>query len=127
MREEELIRLSQSGDWNAFEVLLESYRTLLSRTGYLTTRGRVRLNCELSAGSFSYSESVRQPYLASHEHLGCHRRRLSQHGKNRLPKKSRGPTHHSHCRACVSGGTSQTTIRRTIPTASSFCLGRKLT
>ena len=40
MREEELIRLSQSGDWSAFEVLLESYRTLLSRTAYLTTRDR---------------------------------------------------------------------------------------
>ena len=40
LREEELIRLSQSGDWNAFEVLLESCRTLLSRTAYLTTRDR---------------------------------------------------------------------------------------
>ena len=38
LREEELIRLSQSGDWNAFEVLLERYRTLLSRTAFLTTR-----------------------------------------------------------------------------------------
>ena len=40
MREEELIRLSQSGDWNAFEALLERYRTLLSRTAFLTTRDR---------------------------------------------------------------------------------------
>ena len=50
-----------------------------------TVVGRVRLNYELFAGRFSYSESVRQPYLASHEHLGYHRRRLSQHEKNRLP------------------------------------------
>ena len=34
--------LSQSGDWNAFEVLLESYRTLLSRTAYWTTRDFLR-------------------------------------------------------------------------------------
>ena len=40
MREEELIRLSQSGDWNAFEALLERYRTPLSRTAFLTTRDR---------------------------------------------------------------------------------------
>ena len=38
MREEELVRLSQSGDWNAFETLLERYRMLLSRTAFLTTR-----------------------------------------------------------------------------------------
>ena len=40
MREEDLIRLSQSGDSNAFEALLERYRTLLSRTAFLTTRDR---------------------------------------------------------------------------------------
>ncbi len=40
MSEEELIRLSQSGDWDAFEALLECYRTLLSRTAFLTTRDR---------------------------------------------------------------------------------------
>ena len=40
MREEELIRLSRSGDWNAFEALLERYRTLLSRTAFLTKRDR---------------------------------------------------------------------------------------
>lgn len=40
MSEEELIRLSQSGDWDAFEALLECYRALLSRTAFLTTRDR---------------------------------------------------------------------------------------
>ena len=41
MREEELIRLSQSGDWNAFEMLLEGYRTPLSRTAFLRRPRRV--------------------------------------------------------------------------------------
>ncbi len=41
MREEELIRLSQLGDWNAFEVLLERYRTPLSRTAFLRRPRRV--------------------------------------------------------------------------------------
>ncbi len=38
LHEEELIRLSQSGDFSAFEALLERYRALLSRTAFLTTR-----------------------------------------------------------------------------------------
>lgn len=40
MSEEELIRRSQAGDWNAFEQLLERYRTALARTAYLATRDR---------------------------------------------------------------------------------------
>ena len=40
MSEEELIRRSQAGDWNAFEQLLERYRTTLARTAYLATRDR---------------------------------------------------------------------------------------
>ena len=40
MSEEELIRRSQAGDWNAFELLLERHRTVLARTAYLTTRDR---------------------------------------------------------------------------------------
>ena len=40
MREEELIRSSQEGDWDAFELLLERYRTVLVRTAYLVTRDR---------------------------------------------------------------------------------------
>ena len=40
MSEEELIRRSQAGDWNAFEQLLERHRTALARTAYLATRDR---------------------------------------------------------------------------------------
>ena len=40
MSEEDLIRRSQAGDWNAFELLLEQHRTVLARTTYLTTRDR---------------------------------------------------------------------------------------
>ena len=40
MTEEELIRRSQAGDWNAFELLLERHRTALARTAYLVTRDR---------------------------------------------------------------------------------------
>ena len=40
MSEEELIRRSQAGDWNAFELLLERHRTALARTAYLVTRDR---------------------------------------------------------------------------------------
>lgn len=38
MSEEELIRRSQEGDWDAFELLLERYRTVLVRTAFLVTR-----------------------------------------------------------------------------------------
>ncbi len=40
MCEEELIRRSQTGDWSAFELLVERYRTVLTRTAYLMTRDR---------------------------------------------------------------------------------------
>ena len=40
MREEELIRRSQAGDWSTFELLVERYRTVLTRTAYLMTRDR---------------------------------------------------------------------------------------
>ena len=40
MCEEELIRRSQAGDWSAFELLVERYRTVLTRTAYLMTRDR---------------------------------------------------------------------------------------
>ena len=40
MREEELIRRARAGDWEAFELLLERYRTVLTRTAYFTTRDR---------------------------------------------------------------------------------------
>ena len=40
MSEEELIRRSQAGDWNAFELLIERHRSALARTAYLTTRAR---------------------------------------------------------------------------------------
>ena len=40
MTEEELIRCSQAGDWNAFELLLERHMTALARTAYLVTRDR---------------------------------------------------------------------------------------
>ena len=36
--EGELIRRSQAGDWDAFELLLERHRTALARTAYLVTR-----------------------------------------------------------------------------------------
>lgn len=38
MTEDELIRRSQAGDWDAFELLLERHRTALARTAYLVTR-----------------------------------------------------------------------------------------
>ena len=38
MSEEELIRRSQEGDWDAFELLLERYRAVLVRTAFLVTR-----------------------------------------------------------------------------------------
>ena len=38
MTEEELIRRSQAGDCDAFELLLERHRTALARTAYLVTR-----------------------------------------------------------------------------------------
>ena len=40
MTEEELVRRSQIGDWDAFELLLERHRTALARTAYLVTRDR---------------------------------------------------------------------------------------
>ena len=40
MTEEELIRCSQAGDRDAFELLLERHRTALARTAYLVTRDR---------------------------------------------------------------------------------------
>ena len=40
MTEEELIRRSQAGDWDSFELLLERHRTALARTAYLATRDR---------------------------------------------------------------------------------------
>ena len=40
MTEDELIRRSQAGDWDAFELLLERHRTALARTAYLVTRDR---------------------------------------------------------------------------------------
>ena len=40
MTEEELIRFSQAGDRDAFELLLERHRTALGRTAYLVTRDR---------------------------------------------------------------------------------------
>ena len=40
MREEELVRRSQAGDWDAFEQLLDGHRTTLARTAYLVTRDR---------------------------------------------------------------------------------------
>ncbi|MCY4651727.1 MAG: RNA polymerase sigma factor [Dehalococcoidia bacterium] len=40
MSEEELVRRSQAGDWDAFELLLERHRTALARTAYLVTRDR---------------------------------------------------------------------------------------
>ena len=40
LSEEELVRRSQAGDWNAFELLLERHRTTLARTAYLATRDR---------------------------------------------------------------------------------------
>ena len=40
MTEDELIRRSQAGDWDAFELLLERHRTALARTAYLFTRDR---------------------------------------------------------------------------------------
>ena len=40
LSEEELIRRSQAGDWNAFEQLLERHRTAVARTAYLATRDR---------------------------------------------------------------------------------------
>ena len=38
MREEQLIRRSQAGDWDAFELLLKGHRKALARTAYLVTR-----------------------------------------------------------------------------------------
>ena len=40
MSEENLIRRSQAGDWNAFDLLLDRHRTALARTAYLVTRDR---------------------------------------------------------------------------------------
>lgn len=40
MCEQELIRRAQTGDWSAFELLLERHRTALARTAYLLTRSR---------------------------------------------------------------------------------------
>lgn len=40
MNDAELIRRSQAGESEAFELLLERYRTMLTRTAYLTTRDR---------------------------------------------------------------------------------------
>ena len=40
MCEEELIRRSQAGEWDAFELLLEGHRSALARTAYLATRDR---------------------------------------------------------------------------------------
>ncbi len=40
MSEEELVRRSQAGDWDAFELLLDRHRTALARTAYLVTRNR---------------------------------------------------------------------------------------
>ena len=40
MSEEELIRRSQAGDWNAFELLLERHKNTLARTAYLATWDR---------------------------------------------------------------------------------------
>ena len=40
MTKEELIRCSQAGDRDAFELLLERHRTALARTAYLVTRDR---------------------------------------------------------------------------------------
>ena len=40
MCEEELVRRSQAGDWDAFELLLERHRRVLARTAYLVTRDR---------------------------------------------------------------------------------------
>lgn len=40
MCEEELVRRSQAGDWDAFELLLEGHRCALARTAYLVTRDR---------------------------------------------------------------------------------------
>ena len=40
MCEEELIRRSQTGDCDAFELLLERHRSALARTAYLVTRDR---------------------------------------------------------------------------------------
>ena len=44
MCEEELVRRSQAGDWDAFELLLEKHRSVLSRTAYLETRDRESLH-----------------------------------------------------------------------------------
>ncbi|MXY21871.1 MAG: RNA polymerase sigma factor [Dehalococcoidia bacterium] len=38
--EKELIRRSQTGDWDAFELLLDRHRSALARTAYLVTRDR---------------------------------------------------------------------------------------
>ena len=40
MTEEELVRRSQAGDWDTFELLLDRHRTPLARTAYLVTRDR---------------------------------------------------------------------------------------
>ena len=40
MSEEEFVRRSQAGDWDAFEMLLDRHRTALARTIYLVTRDR---------------------------------------------------------------------------------------
>ena len=40
LSEEELIRRSQAGDWDAFELLLEGHKTALARTAYFATRDR---------------------------------------------------------------------------------------
>ena len=40
LTEDEIIRRSQAGDWDAFELLLERHRSALARTAYLVTRDR---------------------------------------------------------------------------------------
>lgn len=40
MCEQELVHRSQTGDWSAFELLLERHQTVLTRTAYLLTRSR---------------------------------------------------------------------------------------
>lgn len=40
LSEEDLIRRSQAGEWNAFELLLERHRSALARTAYFATRDR---------------------------------------------------------------------------------------
>lgn len=40
MTEDELIRRSQAGDWDSFELLLDQHRSALARTAWLATRDR---------------------------------------------------------------------------------------